>query len=229
MLEQPNTQFAIYRSPTVGDNQAGGISAMQLPGTRIRGVIVDNPSGSWVKLSGTGLGFEPFIPPYTLAWSVSLLPSVLEIAASYVVGPTGQASSTAGAPLVVYLFEAQVPSSGGSAFIDSQAEQSTAWAIFTAGQTVANQVLIPAVADKRIRLTYVAAKHTSDDSVNFVFMNLASTVFAGNIGLTPARRFDDVAFPHGGFDLPVGDGLQVATQTQFMKVQVDIVYGWYMV
>lgn len=116
MLEQPGTQFRIYRSTAVDDNQGGGIGAMTLPGTRIRGVIVDNPSGSWVKLDGIGLGFQPYIAPYTLAWSVSLLPSVNELSAAYVDGPTGQVSTSAGAPLVVYVFESQVPSSPGSNF-----------------------------------------------------------------------------------------------------------------
>lgn len=116
MIERPDIQSRIYRSTGVGDNAGGGIGAMSLPGTRIRGVIVDNPSGSWVRLDGIGLGFQPFIAPYTLAWSVSLLPSVTELSAIYTVGPTGQTSAATGSPMVVYVFEAQVPSSGGSTF-----------------------------------------------------------------------------------------------------------------
>lgn len=116
MIERPNTQYRIYRSLAVGDNQGGGIGAMTLPGTRIRGVIVDNPSGSWIQLDGVGLGFQPYIPPYTMAWSVSLLPSVSELSAAYVAGPIGQSSSLAGAPVVIYVFESQVPSSPGSSF-----------------------------------------------------------------------------------------------------------------
>src|SRR5450759_2466133 len=117
MQERPNTQYRIFRSLAVGDDRGGGIGAMTLPGTRIRGVIVDNPSGSWVQLDGVGLGFLPFIAPYTMAWSVSLLPSVTELSAKYVAGPIGEASEIAGAPVVVYLFEAQVPSSPGSVFL----------------------------------------------------------------------------------------------------------------
>lgn len=142
MLERPNTAFRIYRSPTVGDNQAGGIGAMRLAGSRIRGVVVDNPSGAWVKLDGPGLGFQPYIAPYTLAWSISLLPSVDELSATYVVGPTGQPLNLSGAPIVVYLFEAQVPSSAGSSFQQSSYDKTFSAAN---GAKVAQEVVIGAV------------------------------------------------------------------------------------
>jgi hypothetical protein len=129
MLERPNTQYRIYRSLAVGDNQGGGIGAMTLPGTRIRGVIVDNPSGSWVQLDGVGLGFQPYVAPYTMAWSVSLLPSVNELSAKYVAGPIGQVSFLAGAPVVVYVFENQVPSSAGSTFLTPSTPDQTFWKV----------------------------------------------------------------------------------------------------
>lgn len=156
MIERPNTQFRIYRSTIVGDNQGGGIGAMRLQGSRIRGVIVDNPSGSWVKLDGPGLGFQPYIAPYTLAWAVSLLPSVDEIIATYTVGPVGQPSSLAGAPLVVYLFEAQVPSSAGSTFsIASGLTQISTVGVLAVAATQQQQ-LVAAVASQRISVLSVA-------------------------------------------------------------------------
>ena len=163
MLEQPGTQFRIYRSAAVGDNQGGGIGAMMLPGTRIRGVIVDNPSGSWVKLDGVGLGFQPYIAPYTMAWSVSLLPSVTELSAVYVDGPIGQSSSNTGAPLVVYLFETQVPSSPGSAFVVSSAPVRVYDNVSTSATpyaTLSVQVVAAPGVGKRIRILalYIAVR-----------------------------------------------------------------------
>jgi hypothetical protein len=39
-------------------------------GLSIRGIRVDNQSGSWLSISISGLGVQ-FIPPYTLGWSQS--------------------------------------------------------------------------------------------------------------------------------------------------------------
>lgn len=242
MLERPNTQFAIYRSPTVGDNQSGGISAMVLAGTRIRGVIVDNPSGSWVKLSGTGLGFEPYIAPYTLAWSVSLLPSVLEIGASYVTGPTGQPASTAGSPIVVYLFEAQVPSSGGSQFVvpapDTVAPAaSTIIAVSTGG--IAGVEYEPAiVATRRMRLFSVQVgyhfgvlgggnpNHYCLDSPVYVDVRpktgaAAPTLWIGTIALDAEHPQDSLQYPNG-FDLELGDHLLVDAISLYGQVPVVV-------
>ena len=92
---KPPTLQRIYFSKAVGDNQSGGIGGME-PGFLIRGVTVDNPSGSWVLLQPT----NQFIAPFTFGWSSTLLPGSQVISASYVIGPTGQAISTFGQPAV---------------------------------------------------------------------------------------------------------------------------------
>lgn len=234
MLERPNTQFQIYRSPTVGDNQAGGISAMQLPGSRVRGVIVDNPSGSWVKLSGTGLGFEPYIAPYTLAWSVSVLPSVLEIAAAYVAGPIGQPSTTAGAPIVVYLFEAQVPSSGGSTFVNAVPETTpfnSEFAITVAGASLGT--LVTPMATQRIRLFLLAATLSSAFAgVGLVadsgaIIDFTTTPRVTRLNVAPDKPSDIRSYP-GGLDLPVGVALAASGQALWGRtnVTVELLYAF---
>jgi hypothetical protein len=220
MLERPNTQFAIFRSPTVGDNQAGGISAMRLPGSRIRGVIVDNPSGSWVKLDGIGLGFQPYIQPYTLAWSVSVLPSIDELSASYVPGPIGQPSTNAGSPLVVYVFEAQVPSSGGSTFQPQTTEQSIATVSYVATSGTVTAVHIPAVANQRIRLISlkltlaftVAAGIANDTSTRAGVFSTAAGITLAQLDVGPGQLSDDLGFGNG-IPLPVSDSLSVTLAT----------------
>lgn len=242
MLERPATQHRVYRSPTVGDNQAGGIGSMTLGGTRIRGVIVDNPSGSWVKLTGTGLDFEPYIQPYTLAWSVSLLPSVLEIGAAYVVGPTGQDESTAGSPIVVYLFEEQVPSSGGSQFVTPAPEtvQPQAVTIIALSTGVAAAVEFePGIgATRRFRLFAVQVGYNYFDigqgnggrfcvdtpvyiEVRPKTGAVPSTRFIGMLGLNPEHPRDTLDYPYG-FDLDPGDHLYVAAFSVFGQAPVFV-------
>jgi hypothetical protein len=226
MQERPNTQYRIFRSLAVGDDQGGGIGAMTLPGTRIRGVIVDNPSGSWVQLDGVGLAFLPYIAPYTLAWSVSLLPSVSELSVRYVDGPTGQLSSATGAPIVVYLFEAQVPSSPGSTFVAGSVRSYTIWPIFNVGPggSAPDVSLLPAIPGSSYRIRFLSAKQplTAADSVNLALMDSTHSVFLGNVGLSPQNRFEAVLYPDPGVDLPIGAGLVAIGGTIWSTLQVDL-------
>jgi hypothetical protein len=224
MLERPATQHRVFRSPTVGDNNAGGIGAMT-PRIRLQAsVLVDNPSGSWVKLFGTGLDFEPFVAPYTLAWSVSLLPSVLEIGAAYVVGPTGQPMSTAGSPLVVYLFEEQVPSSGGTPFIDSQPEVTSPGSAGTfflnpIGSTFLEYGL-GIVATQRMRLVSCSVGYSlTSGFANAVLDAGVLVFFQERLGAAPPANFlgtvtlspesPQQTFDFGGVTLPAGEHLYV--------------------
>jgi hypothetical protein len=228
MLERPGTQFRIYRSATVGDNQAGGIGAMTLPGTRIRGVIVDNPSGSWVKLDGVGLGFQPYVAPYTLAWSVSLLPSVTELSAAYVDGPTGQSSSNAGAPLVVYLFEAQVPSSPGSAFVTPAPETLSTYNAWWATPTAAAYILVPGVPNQRIRLYALTAVPSilpatgCLDTPWEVYFRGASDQAQVRRAMINGEPGSGGTVDAAGNTLADGDDLQVVVQTRWSSLVLRI-------
>lgn len=226
MQERPNTQYRIFRSAAVGDDQGGGIGAMTLPGTRIRGVIVDNPSGSWVILDGVGLAFQPYIAPYTLAWSVSLLPSVSELSARYVDGPTGQPSSTAGAPLVVYLFEAQVPSSAGSAFVVPAPTAESSVTSVTATPTVAGAPLLAGVSGRALRIYSVSCCQDMitgpNDSDAFVqLQDQSGVVDLGLIGVSREAPF--AALPLvSPIDLPSGWGLFSYSRSAFGAVVLNV-------
>lgn len=234
MLERPATQFQIFRSVAVGDNQGGGIGAMQLAGSRIRGVIVDNPSGSWVKLDGPGLGFQPYIAPYTLAWSVSVLPSIQELSAAYVTGPTGQPSSTAGAPIVVYLFESQVPSSGGSQFVaQTGTTQIATQTVTLSPAVVAIADLIVAPPNQRIRITYAELSYatmtrSADMAVQLaLFYQLTPGTYVGAFGLTtldisPERPYADMAVGGSGFAPDPGCSIGFRGLTAFGKIDASV-------
>jgi hypothetical protein len=241
VIERPNTQFRIFRSKAVGDNQAGGIGAMTLPGTRIRGVIVDNPSGSWVMLDGVGLGFQPFIAPYTLAWSVSVLPSIAELSAAYVAGPIGQPSSSAGAPMVVYVFEAQVPSSGGSAFIQPVPEvippvATTLLVSSTGLTTVDYEPGIPTTSRMRLLSCQVGYDYTD---IGFVLDSNASVIFRERLGVAPpgvtlgqvgiSPESPQQTFDFGGLTMPPGQHLYIASQSAFNVVPVIVTPIYFLV
>lgn len=231
MLERPNTQYRIFRSLAVGDDQGGGIGAMTLPGTRIRGVIVDNPSGSWVQLDGVGLGFQPFIAPYTMAWSVSLLPSVNELSAKYVDGPIGQPSSNAGAPAVIYVFENQVPSSPGSLFVTPAPAITmlrTQIAATIAGGFV--QIIVPP-PDAAIRvlsmegIMRIEPAYLIDAPVLLSWISTDTLTTLGGVQLSNSKRSEGLSLA-APIDLPVGAGLTVAYAAGWGNVRVDAYTGY---
>lgn len=78
-------------------------------GWQIAGITIDNPSGSWLNVSGVNQG----VPPYTLGWSAPLSPTQWRASVRFVASPSGTPSSTTGKPVTVRLHDTPVPASLG--------------------------------------------------------------------------------------------------------------------
>lgn len=224
MLELPNAQTRTYRSTAVGDNQGGGIGSMALQGTRIRGVSVDNPSGSWVKLTWPSAN-DAWIPPFTLGWSITLVPSQLEVAAQYVGGPTGQSTSTAGMPITVYLSELPVPNSPGSPFVTPGEKIQSALLTIAAVPTEASVLFIPAAAGKSIRVFYASLTQDqispADGAGQVYLVDTSLTVYLPKMAVSRTAPF--VAFPYPApVDLPPGEGLAAYARSGLGAVLVQV-------
>lgn len=79
------------------------------PGFQIAGIEVNNPSGSWLLLSG----INQYIPPYRAGWKFSLSPAQAAIDLSFVDSPSGSLSVLAGPDVVVTLYDEQIGTSEG--------------------------------------------------------------------------------------------------------------------
>lgn len=97
-----------FRSPSVGSPN-GDLSAISLPSGEALGIVIDNPSGSWL----TVYPLHDFVPPYTLQWSRDFPYSVASATVRYTPGPAGQPSTIEGDPIIVWLDSERVGASNG--------------------------------------------------------------------------------------------------------------------
>lgn len=74
------------------------------------GVIIDNPSGSWLHVEGV----DRYVPPYVMGWSFPFDPSVASVTVRFVDSPSGSQSSLTGTPPTVYLSDRPVPAFSGT-------------------------------------------------------------------------------------------------------------------
>lgn len=135
---------------------APGVSFVDigLPAGQARGIIIDNPSGSWLRLYPT---FD-YIPPYTLQWSRAFDGGVSSLRVMVENGPAGQLSSTEGDDVTVYLDSHPVSTSAGVTDQFVNRSKQPEWRYFASSVTIddINAQTIPFVADapvgSRIRL-----------------------------------------------------------------------------
>jgi hypothetical protein len=83
--------------------------AISLPAGQIRGITVDNPTGSWLHLYPT----YDYIPPYTINWARELPGDSVSLTLRFEDGPNGQQSSLEGGPIMVMLDSDPVAPSPG--------------------------------------------------------------------------------------------------------------------
>lgn len=202
----------------------GDLRAISLPGSFIRGVEVDNRSGSWLQL----LGFDTFIPPYTLGWSVGMPHGASSVDIVSQDGPAGQVSTSEGSHYVVHLTDDMLPSSAGSpdpgapfirGFTPSFAVDTSQQVPATTG--LANQPLIPGVAGRRIRLLSISARvvlsfigvTNGADTIGFtVHDDTANVVVGGRVGPDQPSYYNGLG---SGLDCPVGAGVNFTAATYF--------------
>jgi hypothetical protein len=89
-----------------------GVDFVNITGSAwsIAGITIDNPSGSWLRITG----IEQFIPPFTVGWSYPISPQQTSISVLFVDSPTGTPSSTFGSPVTIRLFDEPVSPSPGT-------------------------------------------------------------------------------------------------------------------
>lgn len=78
---------------------------------QIAGVTVDNPSGSWLRISPV----EDYVPPYTMGWARTLSPASLSVNVRWTDSPSGTPSSQIGYPAIVTVYDTPIPYSDGAA------------------------------------------------------------------------------------------------------------------
>lgn len=102
-----------YQSRSIGSPNGDLISVG--PGWLIRGVTIDNLSGSWLLIPFTG----QWIPPYVLGWASTLRPGALSFSVKYsATGPGGQISTALGSPMSLTVYDSPILNSGGTAFLN---------------------------------------------------------------------------------------------------------------
>ncbi len=107
----------VYTLP-LGQNALG----ITLPANQqIRGITIDNPSGSWLRVTG----IEDFVPPFTMGWGANVNPARLTVDVLFADSPSGTASQLIGNMPVVTLYDYAVPASGGVASGVSQSQSPT--------------------------------------------------------------------------------------------------------
>lgn len=101
----------IIRRANVGED----IRSLGAP-WQIAGITVDNPSGSWLLIPNIGN-----IPPYTMGWATSPVPTVMVIDVLFSESPSGSPSTLTGQPITVTISDDPVGESNG---LPSGAQQS---------------------------------------------------------------------------------------------------------
>lgn len=83
---------------------------LSLPVGQIAGIAIDNPSGSWLRITGV----EEFVPPYTLGWGIPVSPTQLTVDVLFVDSPSGAPSDLIGSPVTVVVSNYPVPRNAGT-------------------------------------------------------------------------------------------------------------------
>lgn len=91
----------------------GSSIAGWLPGFRILGLTVDNPTGSWINVISNNGKYNWYIPPYTTQFSKSLDPSVISLQLISGDGPAGKLGTTAGTSWTATVYSFTVGDSDG--------------------------------------------------------------------------------------------------------------------
>lgn len=88
-----------YQTP-VGTN----LESITLVAGHIAGIGIDNPSGSWLLVTG----IQQYVPPYRLGWSFPVSPQQTSLSVRFVDSPSGSLSVLVGDPVRVTLSDTPV-------------------------------------------------------------------------------------------------------------------------
>lgn len=189
----------------------GSLEAISLPSGQILGVIIDNPSGAWLRLFPT----YDFIPPYTLGWSRTLPGASANITLQYApTGPANQISTSGGALWSIWLDSDAVNNSvgisSGAPFIEGFTPILTAQnSTFDIGLTTVTENIAAAISGQRFRIWTISAQKSLNKN-------------SGYNGLSPVRftigsPFDFVNLTGGAMHLNSLGAEQQATSVAFSE------------
>lgn len=189
----------------------------------VRGIVVDNPSGSWLRLSTTG----EYIAPYTIGWARPLPQAATSVSLTAGDGPSGQLGTTEGDTVHVWLHNDEVASSPGvtDQFVNRSHQPETRSGSQSVSAMVAfNNTLIPnifilPIADltgKRVRLYSLGMRYDLLVPVGTPPQYAVQAAFQSDATLDPIcalhinpNRPVDLFRPPIPIDLPVGDRARV--------------------
>lgn len=213
------------------------LPAISMPGGSIRGVEIDNSSGSWLFIPS----FETYIPPFTIGWSMDFpyAASSIDIIAGNP-GPVGQSSTAQGNGVTVFLNNENVGSNAGGPDPSAPTQGTQAGtgteviglSIEPSFQAQTDSVPIAGVSilevdpgpTKRVRVYSLRASY-DPTSGNYQISPISvawQDDFGGIVGQdtlmpnAPKAQFDYL----NGFDLPVGSTLTVFMLSRWATVDI---------
>jgi hypothetical protein len=208
-----------------------GLASKSLPnGTPIKGITIDNPSGSWLYI----VSERQFVPPYTIGWSMPCSYEQSSVTVNAGQSPAGQVSTTQGDPWTLILDSEPVNADTGGptkAFID----QFTPTLYAAVGPQVIqksvvnfNVLDIAAIPGKRIRVLGWSAIVGPDNDPNTDIVSLTKLVLFDSLTAVDYielggadRRSSDSRIFVPGIDFGVGDYLKVTGRTTWLNVSVN--------
>lgn len=225
---QQNQNLQWERFTMLPGNSVSGRSPQT--GFQIANVQIDNNTGAWLQLEPGGF----LIPPYTLGWSTNLIPPATSISVTPSVGPTGQGISTAGTNVSVAMYNEYLGNQVGSEYTSTQQQilsvSSSGIVLHLSGPVTFT--LVPGVADQRVRLFNLSCKVSTLTGAIMQFpLDSYSTVAVFPSSSTPSNGiplfvgnpvyYDNITFG-SGYDLPVGDSLNVFGATGWADTAIAI-------
>lgn len=219
-------------------NAVAGVDLLSkaLPnGGMIRGIQIDNPTGSWLYI----VSERAYCPPYTVGWAMPLTYGQSAITITAGNGPSGQIGTDVGDPWTLYLFDEEVESSAGVPyqFVQNYSPTLLAGQTFTipTGSALINQNLVSAVVGRQLRI--ISAAMSYNDFGNFITPQDSSVVCAlfsrttggisggmtiGHLNIGPTHP-DDVRIFDPSLRLPIDQGFHIAfAQAAFAATDVII-------
>ena len=222
-MAQQSTQFP------PGGSLLNWTPGFSLGGSPIRGIKVDNTSGSWLNIQIPGLPVQ-YIPPYTLAWSMTLL-TPLNNVTILSGGPFGSISTNSGSNVSVYAYDQSQGDSNGNTYYTPVAEPSkTFLQLFMAGIGPITSITMPALLPlplKSYRIYLVSFSNEDSYPTTSPGMTINDTLVPfGHVVLTPAEPsitiYPDVTLAPGRGVNVVWDNNSTTTTSDYSAV---IVYG----
>lgn len=207
---------------------------------QIAGLLLDNPSGSWLFIPQD----RTYIPPYTMGFQHSFSPTFARVDILFSNGPSGQVSTQQGDPVRATIYDVKIgdspgtPSQGG-AFIEQ----------FTPVLTISDQPvvpvstgvtnnIIPATPNKRIRLLTCISTldpffsnppvpYDTGISIRF-FESVTGLNDRILVRLNPDHPVDPQVFANG-LDCTIGAGLQYTAFPDWATVPIGIMITYQLI